>query len=94
MGRGPSYPYTDLEGSLAYTRKVYDYVKRGSAPVEAVVKDGLKPPTSSGSQKVIAALQGVSYAFLRSTIRRQRRHIALCSRRVCSALSAAYDRST
>jgi len=58
MGRGPSYPYTDLEGSLVYTRKVYDYVKRGSAPVEAVVKDGLKlSPTSSGSQKVIAALR-------------------------------------
>jgi hypothetical protein len=58
MGRGPSYPYTDLEGAIAYTRKVYDYVKRGSAAVEAVVKDGLKlSPTSSGSQKVIAALR-------------------------------------
>jgi hypothetical protein len=58
MGRGPSYPYTDLEGAIVYTRKVYDYVKRGSAAVEAVVKDGLKlSPTSSGSQKVIAALR-------------------------------------
>lgn len=58
MGRGPSYPYTDLEGAIAYTRKVYDYVKRGSAAVEAIVKDGLKlSPTSSGSQKVIAALR-------------------------------------
>jgi hypothetical protein len=58
MGRGPSYPSTDLEGAIAYTRKVYDYVKRGSAAVDAVVKDGLKlSPTSSGSQKTIAALR-------------------------------------
>jgi hypothetical protein len=58
MGRGPSYPYVDLEGAIAYTRKVYDFAKRGSAATEAVVKDGLKlSPTSSGSQKVIAALR-------------------------------------
>jgi hypothetical protein len=58
MGRGPSYPYVDLEGAIGYARKVYDYAKRGSAPAEAVIKDGLKLSiTSSGSQKVIAALR-------------------------------------
>jgi hypothetical protein len=58
MGRGPSYPYVDLEGAIGYARKVYDYAKRGSAPVESVVKEGFKfSPTSSGGQKVIAALR-------------------------------------
>lgn len=58
MGRGPSYPYVDLEGAIGYARKLYDYAKRGSAPVEAIIKDGFKlSPTSSGSQKVIAALR-------------------------------------
>src|SRR5438034_10668610 len=58
MGRGPSYPYVDLEGAIGYARKVYEYAKRASAPAEAVIRDGLKLSiTSSGAQKVIAALR-------------------------------------
>jgi hypothetical protein len=66
MGRGPSYPYVDLEGAIGYARKVYDYAKRGSAPAEAVITDGLKLSiTSSGSQKVIAALR--SFGLIEDT---------------------------
>jgi hypothetical protein len=58
MGRGPSYPYVDLEGAIALTRKVYDYAKRGTAAVEAVVTEALKfSPTSSSGDKVLAALR-------------------------------------
>ena len=42
MGRGPSYPYVDLEGAIGYARKLYDYAKRGSAPVESIVKEGFR----------------------------------------------------
>jgi hypothetical protein len=58
MGRGPSYPYVDLEGAIALTRKVYDYAKRGPAPIESVVTEALKfSPTSSSGDKVLAALR-------------------------------------
>lgn len=58
MGRGPSYPYVDLEGAIALTRKMYDYAKRGAAPVESVVTEAFKfSPTSSSGDKVMAALR-------------------------------------
>ena len=58
MGRGPSYPYVDLEGAIGYSRKMYDYAKRGSAPAEAIIRDGFGlSPTSSGAQKIVAALR-------------------------------------
>ncbi len=58
MGRGPSYPYVDLEQAISLSRKIYDYAKRGAAPAEAVVSEALKlSPTSSGSDKVMAALR-------------------------------------
>lgn len=58
MGRGPSYPYVDLEGAIALTRKVYDYAKRGPAPIDAVVTEALKfSLTSSSGDKVLAALR-------------------------------------
>jgi len=58
MGRGPSYPYVDLESAIALTRKVYDYAKRGTAAVESVVTEALGfSPTSSSGDKVMAALK-------------------------------------
>lgn len=58
MGRGPSYPYVGLEDAIALSRKMYDYAKRGAAPLDAVVKDALKySATSSSGQKVLAALK-------------------------------------
>lgn len=58
MGRGPSYPYVGLEEAIALTRKTYDYTKRATAPVESIVTEAWKySPSSSGSQKVLAALR-------------------------------------
>jgi len=58
MGRGPSYPYVDLEQAINLSRRIYDYAKRGAAPTESVIAEALKlSPTSSGSDKVIAALR-------------------------------------
>jgi hypothetical protein len=58
MGRGPSYPYVDLESAIALTRKVYDYAKRGTAAVESVVAEALGfSLTSSSGDKVMAALR-------------------------------------
>ena len=58
MGRGPSYPYIGLEDAISMTRKVYDFAKRAPAQTEAVVTEAWKySPSSSGSQKVLAALK-------------------------------------
>lgn len=58
MGRGPSYPYVDLEGAIAYSRKLYDYAKRGPAPLESIITEAFKfSPTSSSGDKVMAALK-------------------------------------
>lgn len=58
MGRGPSYPYVDLEGAIALSRKVYDFAKRGPAPLESLVTEAFKfSPTSSSGDKVTAALR-------------------------------------
>lgn len=58
MGRGPSYPYVALEEAIALTKKMYDYAKRAPAAAEAVVTEAWKySPSSSGSQKVLAALR-------------------------------------
>lgn len=58
MGRGPSYPYVGLEDAISLARKMYDYAKRGSAPVDSVITDALKySATSSSGQKVLAALK-------------------------------------
>ncbi len=58
MGRGPSYPYVDLEQAIALTRKMYDYTKRAPAPVDSVISEAWKySATSSSGQKVLAALK-------------------------------------
>jgi hypothetical protein len=58
MGRGPSYPYVDLEQAVGLARKVYDFAKRSPAPVDSVVKDAWNySPTSSSGLKVLAALK-------------------------------------
>ena len=58
MGRGPSYPYVGLEDAIGLARKMYDYTKKGAAPVDSVVKDAWKyTATSSSGQKVLAALK-------------------------------------
>jgi hypothetical protein len=63
MGRGPSYPFVDLEEAIGLTRKIYDYTKRSSAPSNAVVEQALKYSLkSSGGVKTIAALK--SYGLI------------------------------
>jgi hypothetical protein len=58
MGRGPSYPYVGLEEAIGLTRKVYEYAKRGPAPVEALTTEAFKySATSSSGIKVMAALK-------------------------------------
>lgn len=58
MGRGPSYPYVGLEDAISLSRKMYDYTKRGAAPVDSVIKEAWKySATSSSGQKVLAALK-------------------------------------
>ena len=58
MGRGPSYPYVDLEEAVALARKVYGYAKRSAAPIGSVVAEawGYSAKSSSG-EKVLAALK-------------------------------------
>lgn len=63
MGRGPSYPFIDLEEALGATKKIYDYTKRASAPAGAVVEHALGYSIkSSGGVKTIAALK--SYGLI------------------------------
>ncbi len=58
MGRGPSYPYVGLEDAISFARKVYDYAKRGPAPVDSLITEALKySATSSTGVKVLAALR-------------------------------------
>jgi hypothetical protein len=58
MGRGPSYPYVDLEQAIVLAQKMYDYTKRAPAPLESVVGEAWKyTATSSSGQKVLAALK-------------------------------------
>jgi hypothetical protein len=58
MGRGPSYPYVDLEQGIALARKMYDFTKRAPAPLDSVISDAWKySATSSSGQKVLAALK-------------------------------------
>jgi len=61
MGRGPSYPYVNLEDAITLARKMYDYAKRSAAPVESVITDAWKySTTSSSGQKILAALKAYS----------------------------------
>lgn len=58
MGRGPSYPYVDLEQGVLLARKLYDFAKRSPAPVDSVITDAWNySATSSSGQKVLAALK-------------------------------------
>jgi hypothetical protein len=58
MGRGPSYPYVDLEEAIALAQKMYDYTKRAAAPVDSIITDAWKyTATSSSGIKVLAALK-------------------------------------
>jgi hypothetical protein len=63
MGRGPSYPYVDLEEAVALTRKVYDFTRKSAAPLESVIKEAWEySPTSSSGEKVLAALKAFGLA--------------------------------
>lgn len=58
MGRGPSYPYVDLEAGIALAQKTYDYTKRAPAQLDSVVSEAWKySKASSSGQKVLAALK-------------------------------------
>jgi hypothetical protein len=63
MGRGPSYPFVDLEQAIGATRKIYEYAKRSAAPSNSVVETALGYSLkSSGGIKTIAALK--SYGLI------------------------------
>jgi hypothetical protein len=58
MGRGPSYPFTGLEESIALVRKMYDYTKKAPASLYSVITNAWKYSESSSSgHKVVAALR-------------------------------------
>jgi hypothetical protein len=58
MGRGPSYPFTGLEESIALARKMYDYTKKAPASMYSVISNAWKYSESSSSgHKVLAALR-------------------------------------
>lgn len=58
MGRGPSYPFTGLEESIGFARKMYDYTKKAPAPLYSVISTAWKYSESSSSgHKVVAALR-------------------------------------
>ena len=58
MGRGPSYPYVNLEEAVGLTRKVYEFTRKAAAPLASVVKEAWEySPTSSSGEKVLAALK-------------------------------------
>ena len=58
MGRGPSYPFVGLEEAISLTRKVFDYAKRGPAPIDSLITEALKySATSSTGVKILAALR-------------------------------------
>lgn len=58
MARGPAYPYIDLETAVGLSRKVFEYTKRSSAPVDSVIKEAWGySPTSSSGVKVYAAMK-------------------------------------
>jgi hypothetical protein len=81
MGRGPSYPYVDLEGAIGYSRKVYDYAKRGPAPLESVITEAFKfSPTSSSGEKVTAALK--SFGLIEDAAGTNGKAVKLSSRSV------------
>jgi hypothetical protein len=61
MGRGPSYPYVNLEDAIALARKMYAYAKRGAAAADSVISEAWEySTTSSSGQKVLAALKAFS----------------------------------
>jgi len=63
MGRGPSYPFVDLEEAIGVTGKVYEYTKGSAVPTKSVVEHALGySPKSSGGIKTIAALR--SYGLI------------------------------
>lgn len=58
MGRGPSYPYVNLEEAIGLARKVYDFTRKSAAPLESVIKEAWDySATSSSGDKVLAALK-------------------------------------
>ncbi len=58
MGRGPSYPYVALEAGVGFAQRMYDYAKKGSAPLESVMTVAWKfSATSSSAVKTYAALK-------------------------------------
>jgi hypothetical protein len=66
MGRGPSYPFINLEEAIAATKKIYDFTKRTPADTDSVVSQALRYSLkSSGGVKTIAALK--SYGLIDET---------------------------
>jgi len=58
MARGPAYPYVNLDEAVTLVRKLYEYAKRGTANLTAVIKEKWEySPTSSTSIKSLAALR-------------------------------------
>jgi hypothetical protein len=63
MGRGPSYPFVDLEEAISLTRKIYEYARKSAAPTDAVVEHALGYSLKSSSGvKIVAALKAFGLA--------------------------------
>jgi hypothetical protein len=79
MGRGPSYPFVDLEEAIAATQKIYNYAKRSWAPSDAVVEHALKYSLkSSGGIKTVAALK--AYGLIEESENEKSRAIKITDR--------------
>ena len=66
MARGPAYPYVHLEEAVRLSRQLYEFAKRGSANLTAVLKKWGHSPTSSSAVKIIAALK--YYGLIESVV--------------------------
>jgi len=58
MARGPAYPFVDLEQAVGFAQKMYQFARRSPTQAESVIQEAWRySPTSSGSQKTLAALK-------------------------------------
>jgi hypothetical protein len=58
MARGPAYPFVDLEQAVGFISKMYQFTRRSPVQAGSVIQEAWRySPTSSGSQKTLAALK-------------------------------------
>ncbi len=58
MARGPAYPFVNLERAVEFASKAFLYSRRSPTQADSLIRDAWNySPTSSGSQKTLAALK-------------------------------------